>query len=47
MEFVLPAVRDGFNVLCKNIGNELRVYLSQRVGFELAKLDFLYVVLQQ
>ena len=48
MEFVLPArLRDGFNILCKNIENELRVYLSQRVAFKLPKLEFLYVVLKQ
>ena len=28
-----PRLRDGFNVLCKNIENELRVYLSRRVAF--------------
>ena len=26
-------LHDGFNILCKNIENELRVYLSQRVPF--------------
>ena len=25
-------LRDGFNILCKNIENELRVYLSRRVA---------------
>ena len=34
-EFVLPAV-----ACRKNIENELRVYLSPRVAFELPKLDF-------
>ena len=28
-----PRLPDGFNVLCKNIENELRVYLSRRVPF--------------
>ena len=28
-----PRLRDGFNVLCKNIENELRVYLSRRFAF--------------
>ena len=28
-----PRLRDGFNILCKNIENELRVYLSRRVAF--------------
>ena len=44
-----PRLRDGFNILkiCKNIENELRVYLSRRVAFKLPKLNFLYVVLKQ
>ena len=42
-----PRLRDGFNILCKNIENELRVYLSRWVAFSLPKLEFLYVVLQQ
>ena len=33
MEFVLPSLHGGFNVLYKNIENELRIYLSQRVAF--------------
>ena len=28
-----PWLRDGFNILCKNIESELRVYLSRRVAF--------------
>ena len=28
-----PRLRDGFNVLCKNIENELRAYLSRLVAF--------------
>ena len=37
-----PRLHDGFNILCKNIENELRVYLSQRVPFQyLPKLEFL------
>ena len=43
-----PRLRDGFNVhFMENIENELRVYPSRRVAFQLPKLDFLYVVLQQ
>ena len=42
--FVLPAVSWRFQRLCKNIENELRVYLSRRVAFKLPKLDFLLVV---
>ena len=35
-------LRDSFNILWKNIENELRVYLShQRVVFQLPKVDFL------
>ena len=36
-----PRLHDGFNILCKNIENELLVYLSQRVALQLPKLDFL------
>ena len=36
-----PRLYDGFNILCKNIENELRVYLSQRVPIQLPKLEFL------
>ena len=36
-----PRLHDGFNILCKNIENELRVYLSQRVAFQFPVLDFL------
>ena len=39
-------MRNDFNILCKNIENELRDYLSRWIAFKLPKLDFLYVVLQ-
>ena len=35
-----PRLHDGFNILCKNIENELRVYLSQQVALQLPMLDF-------
>ena len=36
-----PRLHDGLNILWKNIENELRVYLSQRVAFQLPMVDFL------
>ena len=36
-----PRLPDSLNILWKNIENELRVYLSQRVAFQLPMLDFL------
>ena len=37
-----PRLHEGLNILWKNIENELRVYLSQRVAFQLPMLDFLW-----
>ena len=35
-----PSLHGGFHILHKNIENELRIYLSQRVAFHLSMLDF-------
>ena len=36
-----PRLHDGLNILWKNIENELHIYLSQRVAFQLPMVGFL------